>query len=112
MYAIRSYYAIRWLLDVLKDNSAIDGAANVLALDSINAEAQDGQRILVAARKILGQLRASDTGKITLDQVRAIKKAAESTPVSEAGVVLPGATDDAELSRFLADIVKTSYNFV
>ncbi len=105
-YEIRE--AIRWLLDVLKDNSAIDGAANVLALDSINAEAQDGQRILVAARKILGQLRASDTGKITLDQVRAIKKAAESTPVSEAGVVLPGATDDAELSRFLADIVKTT----
>ena len=100
--------AIAWLLDVLKNWSDIDNAADILALDSVNAESGDGQRILLAAGKMLGQLRASDSREITLEQVRKIKSAAESTPVSEAGVVLPGATTDAELSRFLANIIKTT----
>lgn len=99
--------AIRWLLDVLADTSGITAQSDTLLLDSINDECDEGKGLLDAASKILQRTSASDTKQIPLEEVRAIKARVESTPVSEAGVVLPEATDQPDIKGFLTDIVNT-----
>ena len=102
-YEVRA--GIRWLLGVLRDRTGITGRSRTLRLDALDTTGQESARINVAARKILRNLDRRDATEITLDQVRQIKANVESTPVSEAGVVLPEAGKDDEIKQFIADVI-------
>lgn len=99
--------AIRWLLDVFQDHSGIDSSSTTLKLSDLNTEHPDGERILRAATKIRNRVAGDDTVEVELSEVRTVKAQIESTPVSEAGVVLPEATADNDLRAFLNDILAT-----
>jgi len=99
--------AIQWMLGILLDHTGIDGHSDTLALDAVNAETPEGQKIRNAGLKILNRLGQPESGKITLEQVRQIKAQQEATPVSEAGVVLPHAAGDEAVQQFISDIIAT-----
>jgi hypothetical protein len=97
--------AITWTLGMLRDCSGLESASDALKLDAINTDSPEGLRIVNAAARILERLNERDTGQITLQQVREIKTRVESTPVSEAGVLLPEASDDPAIRAFIADAI-------
>ena len=98
--------ATEWLLDVLADHTGVTDGADSLNFDAINGESEQGRAIRSAAGKILRRdVNAADQDVITLGQVRRIKAHVEASSVSEAGVVLPEATEDGDIRQFLADIV-------
>jgi hypothetical protein len=97
--------AVCWLLSALRDLGGAAEGSTSLRLAAIDTACADGQRAHLSARKILDRLGLSEAEEITLDQVREVKARVEPSPVSEAGVVLPEATGDAEVRRFLTDIV-------
>ena len=97
--------AIRWLLENLRDTSGVTGRSMSLRLEAIDTDTGDGQRILQSAGKMLARLELPDAGEITLSQVRQIKQQVASTPVSEAGVVLPEASPEEKVRQFLADVI-------
>ena len=99
--------AIQWLLQIFSDHSGITEAATVLCLDSLNTDDPAGQKIHTAATKMLRSLDQPDAPEISIDQIRRIRAQVESTPVSEAGVVLPTATDDPEIAQFITDVLAT-----
>ena len=98
---------IEWLGKVLADASGVTECSDVLRLASINTDEPDGRSILASAEKMLDSLGAPEAGEISLQQIRRIKTQVEGTPVSEAGVVLPGASNDPQVQRMLADIIAT-----
>jgi hypothetical protein len=99
--------AINWLLGLLRDRTEISSRSKVLYLDAVDPDTPEGQKILDAARKALRKLGERDAPQASLEQVRHVKAQLEATPVSEVGVVLPEAATDAEVRRFIADIIET-----
>jgi len=97
--------AIRWIFDVLKDPSGLSAGSDSLAISAISTGHKAGKDVHRSATKLLRQLNKPDADTITLSQVRAIKSKIEAQPVSEAGVMLPSATDDADLRQFIESIV-------
>lgn len=99
--------AISWLLGNMRDTQGINLADSFLELQAVNTDTDTGKRIHQAATKILSRLKQKQFCTITLDQVQQVRKQIESTPVSEAGVVLPTATDDDKIRQFISDIIAT-----
>ncbi len=97
--------AIRWTLANLRDTSDVDAGSDVLRLEAINTETNEGRRIHDSAVKMLARLDAPHADRIGLGQIRQIKAQVEGTPVSEAGVVLPDAAEDEPTRQFLSDIL-------
>ncbi|HUU58905.1 MAG TPA: hypothetical protein VMZ50_05130, partial [Phycisphaerae bacterium] len=99
--------AIAWLFETLRDTSGVTEGRRTLRCEAVNTDTPDGQQIHAAVRKMLQRLGTGDAEEVTLDQVRQIKAQEESTPVSEAGVVLPQAAEDPEVRQFLTDVIAT-----
>lgn len=99
--------AIKWLFAVLRDPSDVQPGSPVLRLGAVDPEHADGQRVLTASRKMLDRLGTPDAGSLDLTQIRGIKAEVEAMPVSEAGVVLPGASEDEGLCAFLEAMLST-----
>ncbi len=102
--------AISWLFEQLKDYAGTNAGNTALVLAAIRNQSDEGRRIVETAIKILTRLDSTEKSRITLDQVRRIKKEEEGRAVSEAGIVLPEASqgdDAAALRRFLSDILAT-----
>ncbi len=97
-------HAIRWTLQTLTDHRGLTAGSDELDPATINADSPDGRRIIEPCRKIMH--RAGDRqAPITLAEVRQIKSAEESRAVSEAGVVLAEAAEDADIARFIRDAI-------
>jgi len=97
--------AIAWLFGVLADHDAVTRHETTLRLAAINTEVDEGRRIHEAATKMLARLDRPDADEIALGHIRQIKSQVESTPVSEAGVVLPVAAQDEDIRRFVTDVL-------
>lgn len=99
--------AIRWALRLLKDPSGLDRCDETLTLDSVNTNDEEGRVIVESAREMLRIVGRWDAAAISLQEVRSVKSTVTARPVSEAGVVLPQATEDAALGAFIRDILAT-----
>jgi len=99
--------AIRWLGRVLRDHAGVGASSRTLRPEAINVEDPEGRRAHQAVEKMLRRLGRPEAGEISLDEIRRIKTQVESTPVSEAGVVLPQAAEDESVRGFLADVIAT-----
>jgi len=102
--------AISWLFEHLEDYAGINAGNTALVLAAIRKESDEGRRIVETSVKILKRLGSTEESRITLDQVRRIKKEEEGRAVSEAGIVLPEAAQGdgaAALRQFLSDILAT-----
>ncbi len=99
--------AVRWMLGRLSDLANVREGNTTLRLTDLSTADDEGRRIELAATKILARVGAEDRDVVTLDQVRRTKKEAIDRGLSDAGIVLPTATDDEDVRAFLADIVAT-----
>ncbi len=99
--------AIRWLFATLRSTEGIASGRSELRLDDLAEEGEEARRARRSAEKMLRSLDLPLTASLDLTQVRSIKHAVEAQPVSEAGVVLPEASDDPELQAFVRDILAT-----
>ncbi|MGB2819843.1 MAG: hypothetical protein WBF17_02590 [Phycisphaerae bacterium] len=97
--------AVGWLLENLRDTAGVTARSMSLRLAAIDTDTGEGQRVLQSAGKMLARLGLADAGEVTLSQVRQIKQQVASTPVSEAGVVLPEASQEEKVRQFLADVI-------
>ena len=97
--------AIQWIFDVLNDLSWLSAASDCLKISAISTEQKAGKEVHRSVTKLLSQINQPDANGITLSQVRAIKAKVESQPVSEAGVMLPSATADADHRQFIQHVV-------
>ena len=98
--------AIRWTLDVLVDHRGVDQGADTLEESSVSPEHPDG----VAIRDVVQRLareRKSETTQVALSDIRKLKQVLEESPVSERGIVLPDATDNALISTAMDDMITT-----
>ena len=100
--------AIRWLFARLTDTSGIDQASTVLQPDGLRAGDPEADSIRTALGKIAAQKGQPVDTPIPLETIREVKQRIEQQPVSEAGVVLPTATDDPELAEFISDAIATT----
>ncbi len=99
--------AIQWTLGMLRDPSGLVERSTSLRLDVVNADEGQGRRIIDSARRILHRLGRADGESVSLADVRHIRAEVEARPVSEAGVVLPEAFEDAEVGRFADGVIST-----
>lgn len=97
--------AIQWLLDTLADHAGVDARSDRLSVSAVNADAPDGERIRQSLGKMLDRLQRGPQGEVSLAEIRIFKREAEARPVSEEGVVLPDAADEADLRDYLAQVV-------
>ena len=100
--------AIQWLLTQLSDSTGIAQRSDVLLINAINTHTADGTKIHTAIVKILNTLDQPNDTQISLGQIRSIKSRIEAMPVSEAGVVLPQATQDETVRQFITDVIATT----
>ena len=98
-------HAVRWALDTLRDTDGLSRGSSELMLAAIDPETEDGRCILATAEKIVFRLAGEDPERITLDQVRRIKRAEETRVVSEAGIVLADTAEDESTAVFMDDVV-------
>ena len=98
-------HAVRWALDTLRDTDGLSRGSSELMLAAIDPETEDGRCILATTEKIVLRLAGEDAERITLDQVRRIKRAEETREVSEAGVVLADTAEDESTAAFMDDVI-------
>ncbi len=99
--------SIGWLLAHLQDHSHITPHNIVLDIESIRRDAPMGERIYRSAMKIFRRKDAAEPARVTLDDVRRIKKEEEEGGIDEEGLVLPTAAPNEEIRVFLEDIIAT-----
>ncbi|MBN1697595.1 MAG: hypothetical protein JW881_08790 [Spirochaetales bacterium] len=99
--------AIRWLFRNLNDKKAVIEESTALHIDTIDTSHTEGKSLYQSALQILQRLGRENEKVITLNEIRQIKEKVKATPISEAGVVLPEATDDPQIRQMLEDIIKT-----
>ena len=99
--------SIRWCLEVFSDFRSLDAGDESLALATINTRVEDGKRAHEAATKLLLQQTDGAAAHVSLDQVRHVRRQTECMAVSEAGIVLPRATDDHTIRQFVEDLIAT-----
>ena len=97
--------AIRWVHAVLRDTQPVTDRSDVIRLDTVDEDHADGHRILLSARKMLNATSDEEQNELPLATIREVKAKVEARPVSEAGVVLPEAADDDDVSAFIKDAV-------
>ncbi len=99
--------AIRWTLEVLRDTDELSHASTDLRIEAINTDGEDGRCIRAAIEKMLRRLAGVQPDRITLAQVREIKRLEEVQAISGVGVVLSDAARDEEVASFIEDIIAT-----
>jgi hypothetical protein len=97
--------AIQWLMAHLKDAKGINEQSSTLRLDAIDTTTDDGERILAQIQKILCRMGKEDQLTISLDDIRTLKATIEQSTVSEAGIVMPDATESQQVKALLQTIV-------
>ena len=98
--------AVQWMFRVFKAYDGFFENSQKLDLDAINADDKEGSRIIASARKVIERAGNGASSSVGLEDVRRIKREIESQPVSEAGVILPIATDTAEAADFIRDGIR------
>ena len=94
---------IRWLLEALEDTEAIERSEDVLELDALRAELEPGATIRQAAERALERLGEPGADRITLAQIQKICAEEQARGLSEAGLVLPEAAQEAAPRALLED---------
>jgi hypothetical protein len=99
--------AIRWCLEVLCDARGLDAGDEALSPAAINTRTEDGRRAHEAATRLLVDDTDETAVHVSLDHVRHVRRQIECLAVSEAGIVLPRATDDQTIRQFVEELVAT-----
>ncbi len=78
--------AVKHTAKLLQSRKGADARSDVLELDALSPE---GAKIKAAALRILGSLKATDTARISLEQVRASEKVLRDAGIIGDGIIAP-----------------------
>jgi hypothetical protein len=78
--------AVKHTARLLQSHKGVDARSDVLELDALSPE---GAKIKAAALRILGTLKATDTARISLEQVRASEKVLREAGINGDGIIAP-----------------------
>ena len=98
--------AQEWLFHMLRDRSRLAERTPALALAAIDRSHADGERVWVAARRVLTNLGQAESEEITLDQVRSLQLVIGDGAANGDGVIPPAAVEDAALRQLVQDILE------
>jgi hypothetical protein len=101
--------AVKWVLSLLKNRQGLNQGSDNLSLAAINTDSDDGRAIRKAAERILSNLGQSDSGQISLKQVRNRKEFMAGSLSNGDGIISPEALDQSQsdLRELVDDILKT-----
>ncbi len=97
--------AIRWLLTVLSDYDSVVLGSDCIELRQLDATHPEGARLHAAARRVLGNTGADADDRICLAQVEDRSRIYAAVESNGDGVVPPEASDDAELTAVIREIM-------
>ena len=97
---------IRFLFQYLIEPSGIRPGNLTLLLAAIDTTTELGEKMHFSALKILQRLNET-TESIDLEQIRSTQKEVLAGGLDQAGIVLPEATNDAKINRYIEDIIQT-----
>ena len=97
--------AVKWAGALLKDPGALVKSSPSLALSAINAETEEGKRVLAAAKQILKDLGKKGMKEITLEDTADTAKIFGKTKFNGDGVLPASSADDEATTKVIEDIV-------
>lgn len=97
--------AVKWAGSVLKDASVLLQGKATLPLASINAENEEGKRLLASAKELLANLGKKGAKEVTLDDTADQAKIFAATKLNGDGVVPPGSADDEAVKKAIEDVL-------
>ena len=97
--------AVKWAGALLKDPGDLVKSSPSLALSAINAETDEGKRVLASAKQILKDLGKKGTKEITLEDTADTAKIFGKTKFNGDGVLPASSADDEATTKVIEDIV-------
>lgn len=97
--------AVKWAGALLKDAGGLVKGSSGLALSAINADHEEGQRLLASAKQILKDLGKKNAKEITLDDTADTAKIFGKTKFNGDGVLPAASADDEATTRVIEDII-------
>jgi hypothetical protein len=97
--------AVKWAGALLKDPGDLVKSSPSLALSAINAETDEGKRLLASAKQILKDLGKKGTKEITLEDTADTAKIFGKTKFNGDGVLPASSADDEATTKVIEDIV-------
>ena len=95
---------IRWTLDALADTADLDAGRATLRLAALNKDGV-GAGLCAVAERALTRLGRTGATELTLADVRAVRAEEEARGLSEAGLALASAAEDAALRAFIERVI-------
>ncbi|MEY3212588.1 MAG: hypothetical protein RIT28_3069, partial [Pseudomonadota bacterium] len=95
---------IRWTLDALADTADLDAGRDTLRLAALH-KSGEGARLRAEAERALTRLGRPGATELSLADVRAVRAEEEARGLSEAGLALASAAEDAALRAFIERVI-------
>lgn len=95
---------IRWTLDALADTADLELGRDALRLVALKKDGEGG-RLQAVAERALTRLGRPGAAELTLAEVRAVRAEEEARGLSEAGLALVSAAEDAALRAFIERVI-------
>ncbi len=97
--------AVKWAGALLKDPGALVKSSPSLALSAINAETDEGKRLLASAKLILKELGKKGAKEITLEDTADTAKIFDKTKFNGDGVLPASSADDEATTKVIEDMI-------
>jgi len=98
---------LSWLFDVLADTSALSDSSPEITLSAIDASKPPGDGVKTSAERVLSNIKAEDSSKITLEQTRSRQSILASGECNGDGVIPVESLDNPDLAAFVNDVIAT-----
>jgi hypothetical protein len=99
--------AARWLLEVLRDRSAIDARSDEIKLAALDTRHAAARALHETAKQVLQSLGDEKARSLTLNQIRAHKDIFSRSMHNGDGVIPPENVGEDDLKNFVQDIINT-----
>jgi hypothetical protein len=98
-------WAIEFLLQSVDNVEALAGGVAELSVRTLKAKGPKGEALVESAKYILSHTDEARRGRVSIEIVRGFIARVSSQPLNGDGIVIPEATDDAEVREFIRDAV-------
>ncbi|HBX50098.1 MAG: hypothetical protein A2275_01690 [Bacteroidetes bacterium RIFOXYA12_FULL_35_11] len=97
--------AVKWLTSVIKNPDELTKRNDVLPLDFINENTEEGKILLASAKQILKNLGTPDEYFISVSQTSDTVKIFANTKFNGDGIITEDSSDDAEIKKIIQDVI-------
>jgi hypothetical protein len=98
--------ALEWMGSVLADPDLLFESKDEIDLEDIDAESEEGKKLLASAKGVLRDLGKKGAKSISIADVDSAEKAFVDTKLNGDGVVPPDSADDEDVRKAIADVLE------